>query len=307
MKMLAMFVLGAVGLALQPTILSASESNDQVISKTDTLVLTDADYKQALLRIPEQERKALQGKPQMLRQYALRLHSDKALARLAEENGLDKQPRIDALLADARRNILMTAWMEHIRSGVKKPDLETLASERYIVTRQDYKIPERRQVSHIMTTELQLCPCKTQTAEDLINEIYAKLQLGVDFASLAKEYSHDLGSRDAGGLIPTWFEDQSQAGPFQTKVFELAKVGDYSEPFATKQGWHIVQLKDIEESRIPPYDEIATKIQDRIWKELQFTALERARGEQYPLPDTIDVDAIEKLLNDLNTTSPVSE
>ncbi|WP_256760731.1 peptidylprolyl isomerase [Cohnella sp. WQ 127256] len=77
-------------------------------------------------------------------------------------------------------------------------------------------------------------------------EVQAKLKAGGDFAVLAKEYSDDPGSKDAGGLYAdaqlTQFVE-----PFKKAGVELP-LNQISDPVQTSYGYHVMKV----ESRVIP-------------------------------------------------------
>jgi len=78
-----------------------------------------------------------------------------------------------------------------------------------------------------------------------IDDVYNKLLKGEDFSKLADEYSEDRSTAVNGGSIP-WFGINKMAREFETACFSLSNIGDFSEPFSTEYGWHIVILNDRE-------------------------------------------------------------
>lgn len=80
-------------------------------------------------------------------------------------------------------------------------------------------------------------------AHKAILEIYAKLKAGEKFEDLAKTASDDQGSSQKGGELP-WFGAGRMIKEFETTAFSLKSKGEFSEPFKTRFGWHIIQLKD---------------------------------------------------------------
>lgn len=77
-------------------------------------------------------------------------------------------------------------------------------------------------------------------AEQKINDLYDQLRQGADFASLAATYSDDTGSAGRGGSL-NWVSEEEMIGPFET-VMKNTAVGDYSTPFKTQFGWHILKV-----------------------------------------------------------------
>ncbi len=81
-------------------------------------------------------------------------------------------------------------------------------------------------------------------AKDKINEIYEKLKKGASFSDLAKNYSNDKYSKNDGGnlgwvtaMLPNGFYE------FENQIYSLKK-GEFSKPFKSKFGYHIVKLND---------------------------------------------------------------
>jgi peptidyl-prolyl cis-trans isomerase D len=97
-------------------------------------------------------------------------------------------------------------------------------------------LAESRQVAHILLSE--------PTPEG-IEEIQTKLNAGVDFAVLAKDYSEDFGSADSGGDLGY------TSGDTFPEAFEVAlaglEIGQVSEPVNTGAGTHFIKLLDIQQ------------------------------------------------------------
>lgn len=85
-----------------------------------------------------------------------------------------------------------------------------------------------------------------EKAEQKINEIYEKLQNGEPFDRLARLYSDDQGSKSRGGRLMPFGSgtNQRMVTEFEDAAFALKNNGDYSEPFRTDFGYHIVQRID---------------------------------------------------------------
>jgi len=77
-------------------------------------------------------------------------------------------------------------------------------------------------------------------AEQKINDLYDQLRSGADFASLASTYSDDPGSAGRGGDLD-WVSEEDMVGPFEATMKNTV-VGDYSAPFKTQFGWHILKV-----------------------------------------------------------------
>lgn len=79
-------------------------------------------------------------------------------------------------------------------------------------------------------------------AKNTIEEIYQKLKQGEDFGDLAKQFSQDKSSAPNGGLLNRFASGELSASEFEDAAFALQKPGEFSAPFQTQYGWHIVKL-----------------------------------------------------------------
>jgi len=118
-------------------------------------------------------------------------------------------------------------------------------------------------------------------AEQKINDLYEQLRGGADFASLASTYSDDPGSAGRGGDLD-WVSEEDMVGPFEATMKNTA-VGDYSVPFKTQFGWHILKVdgkrdQDISEqyrrnmARQALYQRLAPQAQEDWLQELRAGA-----------------------------------
>lgn len=104
-------------------------------------------------------------------------------------------------------------------------------------------------------------PKSVENAEQKIRDIYAQLQSGNKFEDLALKYSEDASSARGGGELP-WFGTGKMVEAFETEAFALVADGDYSAPFQTEYGWHIV--KRIEYRPVPEFKDVEKEIKNRV-------------------------------------------
>jgi len=81
-----------------------------------------------------------------------------------------------------------------------------------------------------------------------IYSIYERLKSGTPFEELTYK-SFDRSTAEKGGLIP--LASLSQLPPEYVVMAQDLKEGEYSKPFFTKYGWHIIKL--IHKDSLPPY------------------------------------------------------
>jgi len=102
---------------------------------------------------------------------------------------------------------------------------------------------------------------KVLAAEARINEIFVRLQNGEKFEQLAMQFSDDKNTSESGGLLQP-FGINTMLPEFEKSAFALQKVGDFSAPFKTNIGWHIVKL--VEKRPIPSFEDAKNDIEQKI-------------------------------------------
>ncbi len=130
---------------------------------------------------------------------------------------------------------------------------------------------EKIRVRHILIRVVPTQQDELNTVKE-IKDLYRRAKAGENFAELAKKYSDDQTTKDKGGNLG-WFEiNQLKVKEFRA-VAETLKVGEVSEPFKTKFGYHIVKLNDRREG--------GAWSLDKDWEQLEQMALARKRNEEF--------------------------
>lgn len=150
----------------------------------------------------------------------------------------------------------------------------------YHIIRVADKRPARGEieVSHIM---LRTTPgASDATAKNTIFEVYEKLQKGVAWNELVKEYSEDQSSREAGGrLRPFGVGVMSSIPEFEKAAFELERPGQVSDPFKTAYGWHIVRLE--QKIPLPSLETLMPSLKGRVSRDERLQVSKQALTKRY--------------------------
>lgn len=80
------------------------------------------------------------------------------------------------------------------------------------------------------------------SAEKKITELYHALQQGANFEELALNYSQDGSAMQQGQL--GWVSEGQMVPEFEA-MMKNTQVGDYSTPFSTQFGYHILKVNDL--------------------------------------------------------------
>lgn len=104
----------------------------------------------------------------------------------------------------------------------------------------DVTLVEQTLVSHILLTPNEIrSPQQTRSlAVDLRN----RLREGQPFEDLARRYSDDPGSGSQGGNLD-WTQEGQMVPEFE-QVMVNTPVGEISEPFESRFGWHVLWVRD---------------------------------------------------------------
>ena len=111
------------------------------------------------------------------------------------------------------------------------------------------------EVAHVLISD------KGPKGEQLINDIYKRLQNNEQFKPLARKYSNDNASKSRGGKLRK-FGSGAMIKSFEDEAFSLVKEGSYTKPFKTKYGWHIIQL--IKKHPIASFKDLERELNNRV-------------------------------------------
>lgn len=123
------------------------------------------------------------------------------------------------------------------------------------------------EVAHILVMD------STEVGKAKIDEAYAKLQQNIAFEILVNEYSEDTGSKGRGGKLNK-FGTGRMVKPFEDAAYSLKNEGDFSKPFKTRFGWHIVKL--LKKHPVKAFAELKNSIRAKIKKSSRMQMSETA-------------------------------
>ncbi|MCX7167710.1 MAG: peptidylprolyl isomerase [Rhodocyclales bacterium] len=160
------------------------------------------------------------------------------------KKGFDKKPEVQGQIDLARQGVLIGAYLnDYVRTHpvtedqIKK-EYEDITAK---LGKKEYK------ARHILVEK-----------EDDAKAIIEKLKKGEKIEDLAKD-SKDPGSKDRGGDLG-WANPASFVPPFSAAMTKLEK-GKFTEtPVKSDFGWHVIQLEDTRELKLPGIDEAKGQI-----------------------------------------------
>jgi foldase protein PrsA len=182
--------------------------------------------------------------------------------RNAFEKALNEQGFTEEAFRDTiRTSVLSQKLYDAVTKDVKVDEAQILAY--YQQTQASYGTPESRDVRHILLSEKadgdEVDFAKSKVEAD---RIYALLQDGGDFTTLAKQNSDDTGTKDTGGKLTI---RRGQTVPeFDKMAFELDQ-GEVSRPVKTTYGYHIIEaLSPVRKAKTTPLAMVRASIRAKL-------------------------------------------
>jgi parvulin-like peptidyl-prolyl isomerase len=211
----------------------------EIKAKQAGVTVTDAQVKQSVDNVKKQ---SYGGK-----EKAFQAAMKKAGVTLADVN--------DA----ARYNLLVSGLQQRVDATVSVSPAEIKTY--YQQHKSSFKQPESRQFAHILV--------KTKALAD---KLYAQLQHGAKFATLAKKYSTDKTSAKVGGKLVGCCSKGQLVSQFEAVGYKL-KTGEISKPVKTQYGWHIIKaLSPVKPAHLTPFSQEQAAIRSQLLQQRQQTA-----------------------------------
>ena len=122
-----------------------------------------------------------------------------------------------------------------------------------------------RKVAHIMfKTGKGANTKKINESYKKASETYDLLTNGDKFVEVAERFSEDRSTAVKGGVLPS-FGVGKMVREFEEATFSLKLPGDFSKPFQTPYGWHIVML--LEDNPVKLDDDLFLSVKQKIEKD----------------------------------------
>jgi foldase protein PrsA len=164
---------------------------------------------------------------------------------LEETGGSEEQAR-----ADIEATLIQEALFEDVAKDVKVSDAEM--RRHYRKNKVKYSTPAQREIRHILVKAEQ---------RGLARRLVSQLRSGASFGQLARRYSQDPRSKNAGGRIVL---SKGQAGALEKVAFSIP-AHTLSDPIRTRYGWHVVEaLGPVLPAKTRPYRQVKEAIRKEL-------------------------------------------
>lgn len=121
----------------------------------------------------------------------------------------------------------------------------------------------RYKIAHIMVVSPQdATEEEKKEAKETIENVYAQLKNGADFAEMADKFSADRRTAVKGGELGWINVGGRMIREFEDAAFNIKNVGEISEIVSTGYGYHIIKL--LEKEDIKPFDECKAELKSKV-------------------------------------------
>ena len=176
------------------------------------------------------------------------LNTRELLVREAKKKGLEKTPDVKNQMDLAGQTVLVRAYVgDWLKAN---PVSDAALHKEYDAIKAQMGDKEYK-VRHILVEK-----------EDEAKEIIVALQKGEKFEKLA-ERSKDPGSKANGGDLD-WNAPGNFVKPFSDAMVKLPKGKFTTVPVQTQFGWHVIEVDDIRDAKVPSFDEVKPQLTQRM-------------------------------------------
>jgi peptidyl-prolyl cis-trans isomerase C len=259
---------------------ATAKDADPVIMSAGTLTIRKSEFEAALKTLPAEYQGMLQ-QPQGRRQFADDFLRMRLLASEGAKAGLQNDPDVINQLNLMRENLVATAQLKKIDSGITVSDADV--QKAYADNAKEY---EQVKARHILIAP-KGSPA-AQAGKDLTDEqakakaedLRKQIVAGANFEELAKKESDDAGSGAHGGDLGSFGHGQ-MVPEFEQAAF-AAKVGDVTPVVKTQFGYHIIK---VEAHDTTPLEQVRPTIEKNLKQAKLHAALDAMKESAHPTFD----------------------
>ncbi len=273
------FVFSILCLSVFTTLAQATEITSQVRSNSPSVAVVNGraiPQERLELRVNLLKQRGRQPDTTELRKAILDdLINLEVISQFAATNKLDQQNKVRWQIKLSSQTLMINSSGQEYFDQLLELDRQSVLAEAYVqdfaathpigeeILEREYELLKKR----VGNTEYRLSHILVGTKVEAMSVL---AEVGTSqFADVAQARSSDVGSRDKGGELG-WAIPSNFVQSFADAALTLSK-GQVSAPVQTQFGWHIIQLEDTRELKIPTFDEIKPNLN----KQLQQQAIQK--------------------------------
>ena len=240
----ALFAQGtAAPAATAPKTATATATDpDPIVITAGTVTVRKAEFEAALKTLPAEYQSYAQGPGR--KQFADDYLRMRLLASEGNKAGLQNDPEVLSQLSLMRENLVATAQLKKIESGIAVSDAEV--QKAYADGASQYEQVKCRHILIAPKGSAAAQPGKKELSDDeakaKAEDLRKQIVGGASFDEIAKKESDDVGSGARGGDLGSFGHGQ-MVPEFEQAAFS-AKVGDVTPVVKTQFGYHIIKVEE---------------------------------------------------------------
>jgi peptidylprolyl isomerase len=280
-------------------LLTAGCEGRSTVGQAGAVAVDGEDVRAILAALPEAERAALAQDQAALERVVRAELLRRTILGEARDAGYDKEVAIVEQLDRARDDALMRAWIAKQATVAKEYPSEQDLQAAYAANAARLAAPTQYRIAQIFVALPDGADgARARVALAKIDTVAARLEVGGDFAQLAREYSEHATSAANGGDVGLLPEDRML--PEVAAAARTLEVGAVGGPVKTAQGLHFVKLLERKTGVTPDFaasrEALRAALRARRAQELQQAYLAAINGR---VPATIDGIELDKLRTSL--------
>ena len=255
MKLWSALLLLAASILLVPPVHAA----DPVVARVNGVEIKQSDLDFAASEVgPRLGAVRPDDRNRILLQFVI---ENELMAGAGEKENLDEADTFDKRVAYHRRRALRDAYFDkNVTGGVTEAEAKKVFEDNIAKVKPEQEIKAR----HILVE-----------TEDEAKAVKAELDGGADFAKLAAEKSKD---KNAEGGDLGYFTRGQMLKPFEDAAFAL-DVGQISDPVKTSFGWHIIEVQEKRDQKLPTFEDVKDPIMSQLVMRKAQTVVSGLRSE----------------------------
>jgi len=250
------------------TVLTSGCSDDSIIGSINGENISEQQFN-AYLKFKRINVRDDAHRAGLIEQY---LEREALMRTVAGQGDLDKDI-IEAEINDFKQQLFISRYFEqYLKNAVTDQAVQNF----YVAHAKDYE-HKQAHIAHILFRINKNMSDNARAAKRTsAQDVYSKLKAGGDFNLLAKDYSEDKHSAKKGGDLG-WLKQGAINKQFSDKAFALQK-GEYSEPFESPFGFHIIKLIEAPKTIKQPLQAIKGDVRYKLRQQAKAAEMQRLKA-----------------------------
>ncbi|MDO6762041.1 peptidylprolyl isomerase [Agarivorans sp. 1_MG-2023] len=201
------------------------------------------------------------------------VYKESLAQQITKQNLINKQ-EVAAEVQDLERQIYISRYFDKY---LEQRVTDDMVRAYYANNVKNYETKQARVAHILIRTTSRMEEQERQAKLTLARQLHSQLQSGESFQSLAKAQSEDIVSANKGGDLG-WLSEGAVSPEFSERAFKL-KVGEFTEPFNTAFGFHIVTLLEEPQLSRKPLEAVAGNIRYQLRSEAKAQEITRLQSD----------------------------